>query len=151
VGSTRFAVALRACKEVTVDTQTISHFLLGNEAYTALTRVLFQSIEQGRLRAVVSSITVAELFTLPVEKGDAEMEAHMEAFFTEFPNVSIQPFDGIVAHLAARVRAESKLSLPDAAIVATAQHVRSDAIISNAMRWRNRFATPRLLLLDDYR
>jgi predicted nucleic acid-binding protein len=151
MGFARFAAALRRCKTVAIDTQVVSYFLLGHAAYARHTQAVFEQVEAGALRAVMSSISVAEMLTLPVERNDAELTGRIEAFFNEFPNLSVAPFDSQLARTTAAVRAETRVALSDAAIIATAQRARVDALISNEGRWRNRFLTPWLLLLDDFR
>lgn len=150
MGASRFAAALRSCRQVVVDTQALSYYLLGHPRYARLTGMLFTSIEHGQVRAVISAMSFAELMALPFERGDRGMVARFEEFFATYPNLTVASLDVRTARTAAEIRATTRLSLPDAAIIATAQQTGADAIVSNDQAWRNRFAKPRLILLNDY-
>jgi predicted nucleic acid-binding protein len=51
--------------------------------------------------------------------------------------------------MAASLRVETNLPLPDALIIATAKVASCDAIIGNDRSW-SRIDAPKVLLLDDY-
>ena len=55
-----------------------------------------------------------------------------------------------LARQAARVRAGSRLKMPDAIQIATAQKSGADVILGNDKRWRNRTGDLPMLMLDDY-
>jgi len=71
-------------------------------------------------------------------------------FLTCFPNLRILPLDIALAREAARVRASTRLRMPDAIQVAAAYLCGADAIVTNDHRWVGRVTQPALVLLDDY-
>ena len=73
-----------------------------------------------------------------------------ELFLTNFPNLTIYTLDESMARLIAKIRASTHLKLPDAIQIATAIHADADVIVSNDKKWKNRFTTPKLFLLEEY-
>ncbi|MEI7719640.1 MAG: PIN domain-containing protein [bacterium] len=96
---------------MTLDTNILIAYLNGEQAVVDF---VLEQKEMGRA-LFVSSISVAELFSLPgLSKVDFE---RMKEFIDNFISV---PFDNELAESAAALRRTYKLSLPDAAIAATA-------------------------------
>ena len=58
--------------------------------------------------------------------------------------------DIALAREAARVRASTRLRVPDAIKVAAARLSGADAIVTNDHRWVHRVTQPAMVLLDDY-
>ena len=58
--------------------------------------------------------------------------------------------DIALAREAARVRASTRLRMPDAIQVAAVRLSGADAIVTNDHRWVRRVTQPALVLLDDY-
>ena len=74
----------------------------------------------------------------------------IELFFRNSPNLVIRSVDRTVARRAAAVRASSRLSLPDATIVATALEDRCDALIGNDSSVARYASGIPYLYLNDY-
>lgn len=94
----------------------------GEAGYEACRRLL-DGIDEGRLHALVSTISLAE-----VRAGltAAEVRTVWQAFLSHLltsPNYTVEPVDASIAEAAGELRSESKLTLPDALIVSTG-HVR---------------------------
>jgi predicted nucleic acid-binding protein len=71
-------------------------------------------------------------------------------FFRESPNLVIRSLDRVVARRAALVRAESRLQLPDAIIVATALEEGCDAMVGNNASMAQRGMGIPYLYLGNY-
>jgi predicted nucleic acid-binding protein len=82
-------------------------------------RDLLERIDEGALRAIVSTLTIAELragFT------DAVVPVAWRPMLTHLltsPNYRVEPVDVDIADDAGRIRSASRLTLPDAILVAT--------------------------------
>lgn len=113
---------------VLVDTNIFVSARNPNERGCTACRRLLDRIDAGRVRALVSTVTVAE-----VRAGlePAEAQAVWQAFVSHLltsPNYSVEPVDVEIAERAGELRRRTKLTLPDALIVATGQ-LRSAAVI----------------------
>lgn len=111
----------------------------GEEGHAAC-RALLDRIDRGDLRAMVSAITLAE-----VRAGLTPPEARViwQAFASHLlmsPNYRVEPVDAPIAEIAGEVRSRTKLTLPDALIVATG-HVRGAACVITQDRELGRLQT----------
>lgn len=101
----------------------------GEPSYTA-SRTLLESVDDGKLRAVVSVITIAELragFT------PAQLPALWTPFLSHLkasPFFSIEPIGEAIALAAGALRSEAGLRLPDALVLATALHRDADCVVT---------------------
>ncbi len=85
----------------------------------AACRELLDRIDRGGLRAIVSTVTIAELRAgmSPGEDGPGWRAVLTHLLTT--PSYRVEPVDLEVAEAAGALRASSRLTLPDAVIVAT--------------------------------
>jgi predicted nucleic acid-binding protein len=88
--------------------------------------------------------------TAPAQAGDDRALRDHELYLTNFPNLSIVPLSVDLARQAARVRASTRLKMPDSIQIATALEAGADVVVGNDKRWRNRTGGLPLLLLDDF-
>ena len=83
---------------------------------------------------------LAESLVGPVKRGDDAVDA-VHAFIARFP-IMVVPVDAAVAEAAARLRARhgTRLTLPDALVVATAQVLDADVLVTTDRGWPRRSA-----------
>jgi len=153
VSTTTLDAALDGVQLAVVDTSAWLAFLSAGDATHRLARHLFGRVAAADdpLRAEASMVTAAESMVRPAAAGPAEL-GRMRAYLAGFPHLTLVPVDLDVATTAATVRAQSKLSMPDALIVATALTRRAQAVVTNDETWRPRLASayPQLRWLDLY-
>lgn len=149
MGQDAFLNRITHVRRLLLDTNAIIYFLQGISPYDAVLNPLFQIIEEGRLQAVISVVTEAELLVGPLKKKDKEALAKVKLLLNEFPGLKVIPISRQIGQMAASIRVETNLPLPDALIIATAKAAGCDAIVGNDRSWF-RIDTPEVLLLDDY-
>ena len=135
---------------VMVDTVVFSYHLCDHPRYASLTAVVLDAIESGMIAGMTTTVTLAELLTLPACAGDQRAMQDYEIFVTHFPNLRLVPLDEALARETALVRAATGLRTPDAIQVAAARLYGADAILTNGHRWAARVTEPRVLLLEHY-
>jgi predicted nucleic acid-binding protein len=133
-----------------LDTMVLSYHLANHPRYAPLTQVVLQAVESGQVRAVVSTLTLAEVLTAPAQACNRQAMVDYELYLTQFPNLRLVAFDATTARETALVRASTGLRVPDAVQVATARICKADAIVTNDRRWVGRVMAPALVMLDDY-
>jgi PIN domain nuclease of toxin-antitoxin system len=78
----------------------------------------------------------------------------MEGFFRSFAELRVMALDLATARTAARLRAQTGLALPDAAVVATALENEAPIVVTNDARWRGALQASSMstavCLLADY-
>jgi predicted nucleic acid-binding protein len=129
-------VDLTGLRHVVLDTSACIYHLQSPAAdpRAAVVRPLAERAEQGRLTLAVSAVTVTELLTAPIRRGDQAAEATVRVFLDLL--CTVVALDHALAVRAARVRAATGLRTPDAVICATALHLGTDAVVGNDARWR---------------
>lgn len=106
-------------------------------------------VESEVLDVIISSLTLSEaLVRTATLFGRPRVELVVESI-QELAAVRTVPFDEAHAVEAAIVRAETRLKLPDAAIVATARVAGAIAIVGNDRAWQNKSLGIQYIHLDD--
>jgi predicted nucleic acid-binding protein len=105
---------------VFVDSAPIIYVLDGNPRFAPAFLELFRAIEAGRLKAVTSTVTLAEVLSGPLKAGDQVLAARYRAALEAGPGWSLMDLTADLAQSAAAVRSAHRLKLPDAIQVATA-------------------------------
>jgi predicted nucleic acid-binding protein len=115
---------------VLIDTNPLLYWFEGSELAAPFESV-FADVQAGRIDAVVTPVTVAEVVTGPLRAGkDALAERYRQAI-TAGNGFSVRDTNADIAMLAARLRLRHRLKLPDAIQLATAVHAGCFALISH--------------------
>jgi len=122
---------------VTIDSAPIIYLLEDHPLHADMFAPVFEAIESGRLRAVISPITLAEVLAGPLSQGNEILADRYYQTLTASAHWRSLPMDSAVAMLTARIRARYGLKLPDAAQVATAVHSGSAALLTHDRDFRN--------------
>lgn len=150
MGVTEFLAQLDECRTIYLDTMVFIYLLEEHPRYSDLAIAVMELIEQGASIGFTSTITVAELLTAPAQANDDQALRDYELYLTNFPNLSIIPLSIDLARRTARVRAATKLKMPDSIQIATAIDSGADVVIGNDKRWRNRTNGLPFLMLNDF-
>ena len=141
---------LRQYRSVALDTNLIIYALEGVAPYDEMALHLFRLMERGILQGVASTIVEAETLVKPIRNRDRLAIDKIELFFRNLPNLLVKPVDSGLARTAARVRADNRLTLFDAVIVATALEQGCDAIIGNDRLMGQRVTGIPYVYLENY-
>jgi len=109
-----------------------------------------EAVESGQISGLITTVTLAEVLTLPAKAGDRQAMQDYELYLTHFPNLRLVPLDAVLARETALVRAATGLRTPDAVQVAAARLSGADAIVTNDHRWVGRVTAPAMVMLDEY-
>jgi predicted nucleic acid-binding protein len=135
---------------VFLDTMVFSYQLANHPRYAPLTSVVLKAVESGQIAGLISTVTLAEILTLPAKAGDRQAMQDYELYLTHFPNLRLVTLDTALARETALVRAATGLRTPDAIQVATARLAGADAIVTNDRRWDGKVTDPALVMLDSF-
>lgn len=92
---------------------------------------VFEAIDTGRLYAIITPITLAETLTGPLRSGSESLAQRYQQALIHHPGFSFCQLDADIAMLAARLRAQHRLKLPDAFQLAVALSERCAAIVTH--------------------
>jgi predicted nucleic acid-binding protein len=111
-----------------VDTAPIIYVLEGHPKLGSRFQPLFEAHGAGRLRFAVTTITIAEILTGPLQSGDEALARRYRAILESWQPV---PLDVDIAESAARLRASLCLKLPDAVQAASAIAINAAALVTH--------------------
>ena len=142
--------SLAAADLIALDTMVFSYHLANHPRYTSLTTMILDAVESGQPAGLTTTITLAEILTVPAKAGDRGALQDYEIYLTRFPNLEVVSLDTSLVRETALVRAATGLRTPDAVQIAAACLAGADTIETNDPRWAGRVTAPALLMLDDY-
>ena len=114
-----------------LDVNVFIYALEGHDAFAAALRRLFDAVQSGHIQTVTSEITLAEALVRPLRDGRADLSAVYERFLQPRPFFAVHPVTRAVLVEAARLRATTRLKLPDAVHAATAQLAGCTVLLTN--------------------
>ena len=141
---------MSAFRQVGLDTNVIIYSLENVAPYRELTGQVLRLMDRGLIVGHVSTVVETEVLVKPMRDRNRRALETIELFFRNSPNLVIRSVDRTVARRAAAVRASSRLSLPDATIVATALEDRCDVLIGNDSSVAKYASGIPYLYLNDY-
>jgi predicted nucleic acid-binding protein len=115
---------------VLLDTNPIIYVLDGHPLSSRF-EPIFADVEAGRISALVTPVTLAEVVSGPLRAGKEALAQRYRSALTDAPGWSLRALDADIAVLAARLRLRHRLKLPDAVQLATAVHEGCHALISH--------------------
>ena len=131
----RLEHAIAAGDLLVIDTSATLAYLVGTERASGAAAFVFDGcIGTSRNPALLSTVTAAELLVRPFRAGRAAL-ATVEGFLQFFGELRLAEVTYAVAREAARIRAATGLSMPDALIVATAVESGAQLLVTNDGQW----------------
>jgi predicted nucleic acid-binding protein len=103
-------------------------YMLEDNPLAGRFRPIFDAHAAGDLRFAISAITIAEVMTGPLQKGDEALARRYRAVLESWQVVAL---DAGVAETAARLRATARLKLADAVQAASALAVNAAALVTH--------------------
>jgi predicted nucleic acid-binding protein len=88
---------------------------------------LFEAAERGQIQLALSTITLAEVLTGPFKAGQTALAKRYEMALGAY---QVVPLSVTVASLAAQLRVQYRLKLPDAVQLATALDIGAAALVT---------------------
>jgi len=111
-----------------LDIAPIIYCLEDHPAFGPRFQPVFEAHRSGELRLAVSTLTLAEVMTGPLQANDEALARRYRAVLESWHVVDL---DSAVAESAARLRASLGLKLPDAVQVASALTINADALVTH--------------------
>jgi predicted nucleic acid-binding protein len=115
---------------VLIDTNPIIYMFEGNQLGAPFESI-FAAIDAGRIQALVTPVTLAEVVTGPLKAGKEALAERYRQALCAGTGWSLREIDADIAVLAARLRVRHRLRLPDAIQVAVAVHEGCHALVTH--------------------
>lgn len=115
---------------VLVDTSPLVYVLEGHELGATFAPT-FRDVDSGRIQAVITPITLAEILSGPFGAGKEELAERYRQALTTSAGWTLRDIDAEVGVLAARLRVRHRLKLPDAMQLAVALREGCHALVTH--------------------
>jgi predicted nucleic acid-binding protein len=136
---------------VGIDSSVLIYHLEDIPPYADLTEALFAAVSDGSLGAVISTVSVTELFVRPFSENRFDRVSALERFLFSLPNIDLVAPDYTISREAARLRAQYGIRTPDAMILATSLKEKAEALVTNDARLKRiKEEGLEILLLEDF-
>ena len=113
---------------VLVDTAPWIYLLEDHAEFAPRFLGLFEAAERGQIQLALSTVTLAEVLTGPYKAGQTALAKRYE---TALGAYQLVPLSAAVASLAAQLRVQYRLKLPDAVQLASALEIGAAALITH--------------------
>ena len=140
--------ALQGVTAAFLDSAPVIYHVEHHPRYAAVMRLFLRVRAQERVTLFTSPVTLAECLVQPVRKGRDDLVASYTETLLHGEGIEFRVVGGEEALLAAEIRAQHGLRLPDALQVAVARLAGCEAILTNDTDFR-RVDHPRAIILDD--
>ena len=144
--ATRLSKALRANERLALDTAPFIYYLGDDSRRAPVLVEVIRRVRDRRLSAMTSVITEAELLVIPMRSRDRARVVQVSELLSGIP---VREMGRATAYLAAEIRAEHRLRLPDAIVAASAIEAGCTALLGNDAAFRRIEDRITYLHLDD--
>lgn len=118
-------------RTVYLDTNIIIYAVEGFALLASQITALLQAMDDAEIIVVTSELTLAEVLVKPLKDGNANVQRAYKTFLQPTPVLRIIPISLDLLEEAATLRATTKLRLPDAIHLATANRNGCDSFLTN--------------------
>ncbi len=139
---------LKAHDRVYLDTSVFIYFVERHPRYHNLCDEIFKDMEEGRIEAATSTLTLLEILVRPYRLKKEELVLKFYSLLTTYPHLEWIPLTLVISDIAAKIRAEHNLKTPDAIQIASALSADTDGFICNDKTFK-KVKDIECLILDD--
>lgn len=119
---------------VGLDSAPLIYFIEQNPNYVEMMRFFFRALNRGEFKVVTSTITLSEVLVYPLRQGNAALtQQYREVLFNQ-QGLNTLRVTSDIAEIAAQIRADYNLRIPDAVQMATAVNRGAAFFLTNDAR-----------------
>ena len=142
--------ALEQFDTIFLDTAPIIYYIEAHPQYGALAKTVVDSFQSGKTIAFTSVLTLTEVLSKPVQRGDEKLTLKFANFLQYGKNLKLIEISSSIAIRAGRLRGQySDLRTIDSIQISAALEVGASAFLTNDKKLKNIRET-KILLLTEY-
>jgi predicted nucleic acid-binding protein len=127
-----FSEALKKIKTIFLDTAPVIYFIEAHHQFGPLVRQVIELMNENRIQAVTSVLTLSEVLPKPVETGNDELAEKFKTYLKNGQNLTLLPITEIIGESGGVLRGKyPHLKTVDAVQIATALDAEADAFLTN--------------------
>ena len=131
-----------------LDTAPLIYYVEERTGYLEKVAPVFEALDIGSFRAVISTITLMEVLVVPLRRGDSGLATRYRDILLRSSNVRAIEVNQTVAETAARIRADYNTKPPDSIHLATAVVAGAQYFLTNDKALPS-LPTLQMLIVDD--
>lgn len=137
-------------KTIFLDTAPVIYFIEAHHQFGPLVRQVIKLMNENKIQAVTSVLTLSEVLPKPVETGNDELAEKFKTYLKNGSNLTLLPITEIIGESAGVLRGKyPHLKTVDAVQIATALDVEADAFLTNDMKLSG-IKEIKIIVLKDY-
>jgi len=146
----KFRKDLLSFKKIGLDSMVFIYQFSDHSQYSNLTNVVIELLEQRKIRAVTSAISIIETFVRPEKEGNTAILNGYENVFQHLPNLEIVPVDWPLSRLTAKLRSQyPNIRTPDAIQIAATLLEDYPIFLTNDSKLK-KIKELKVIILKDY-
>lgn len=145
-----FKRILLTYKKIGIDSMCFIYHFEVNKSYGEIVKQIFLQLQENKLSAVTSVLTLAEILAFEKIQKDKILFEQTKTRLRQAPNLEIIAVDEAISEIAAILKYKYNIALPDAIQVATGVVSGQEAFITND-RGLQKIKEIKVIILDDFR
>lgn len=146
----KFRSNLISLKKIGLDSMIFIYQFSDHPKYAPLSHIVFELLEEKKIQAVTSTITIAEVFVQPEKEKNQMIISEYEKVFQILPNLEIISVNWQLARLSAKIRAlYPYIKTPDALQISSALLTNCPVFLTNDEKLK-KIELLKVLILKDY-
>lgn len=142
--------ALKEIQTVFLDTAPVIYFIEAHPQFGPLVKKVVELMNENRIQAFTSVLTLAEVLSKPVETKNAALIEKFKIYLKNGQNLTLLPITEIISESAGVLRGKyPHLKTVDAVQIAAALDVGADAFLTNDKKL-SMIKELKILILNDY-
>lgn len=116
---------------VALDTAIFIYFIEEDQRFLHLVKPVFEAIEDGRLQAATSTLSLLEVLVVPYRAGNLPLAERYESLLTRSRGLRVIDLERPILKAAAQIRARINLKTPDSIQLAAAMSAHCSTFLTN--------------------
>lgn len=116
---------------VALDTAIFIYFIEEDQRFLYLVKPVFEAIEDGRLQAATSTLSLLEVLVVPYRAGNLPLAERYESLLTRSRGLRVIDLERPILKAAAQIRARINLKTPDSIQIAAALSAGCSTFLTN--------------------
>jgi predicted nucleic acid-binding protein len=142
--------ALGKIKTIFLDTAPVIYFIEAHHQFGPLVKQVVELMNENRIQAFTSVLTLSEVLPKPVETGNDELAEKFKTYLKNGPNLTLLPITETIGETAGVLRGKyPHLKTVDAVQIAAAIDAEADAFLTNDKKLSG-IKEIKVLVLNNY-
>ena len=142
--------ALGEIKTIFLDTAPVIYFIEAHHQFGPLVKQVVELMNENRIQAFTSVLTLSEVLPKPVETGNDELVEKFKTYLKNGPNLTLLPIGEAIGETAGVLRGKYPyLKTVDAVQIAAALDAEADAFLTNDKKLSG-IKEIKIIVLSDY-